>query len=101
MSRPFYEDVLGGIEVNPVDRDRSDGALYFLLEGQLIQVRAPVDHTDYRLELSVASPIALAERCWDAGYTVSVEGAGVDETVCVTDPLGRTIALLPRAGMDE
>ena len=95
--RTFYEYVLGALLVDSGESAQVDDALHFLLEGQLIRVSASGDDTPHPVKLTVASPALLAERCWDAGYTVHVEGGGVDETVYVTDPHGRTITLIPSA----
>jgi hypothetical protein len=98
--RSFYEDILGGVQVSPVGGVQADDALHFILEGQLIRLAAPDDDRHQVLELTVASPIALAERCWDAGCTVRIERGGVDGIVYITDPVGRTVALLPRGDVE-
>ena len=49
-------------------------------------------------KLQVDSPAALAERCWDAGYTVRVRGHGSDDLI-VLDPFGRELVLTPRASV--
>ena len=98
-ARSFYTELLGGSQVWPTDHVQADATLYFLVEGQLVEVPPSRDDAKNTLELRVESPLDLAERCWDAGCTVRVSGDTVDAPPLVTDPLGRTIALLPRAGV--
>ena len=46
--------------------------------------------------LPVNDPGALAERCWDAGFSVRVGNDETDDaTVSVIDPFGRCIELVP------
>jgi hypothetical protein len=96
-ARAFYTDVLGGFEVRPAGGAKDD-TLHFLVEGQRIDVRAARGGHDDGLELTVRSPVEIAERCWDAGFTVRLENEGSEVVLHVTDPLGRSIALRPRAG---
>ena len=98
-ARAFYEDVLGGVEVGSSQRVQGEYALYFLIEDQVIEVCSPCDEVHDTLELMVASPIDLAERCWDAGCTVRLESDG--DVLRVTDPLGRTLVLRPRARVGD
>ena len=93
--RSFYADVLGGAEVSPDGCSRTDDVLRFLIEEQLVEVHASVNDSPETLELTVASPIDVAERCWDAGYTVALEGEGADARFFVNDPVDRLITLLP------
>ena len=94
-ARAFYENVLGGVS----HRVQGEYALYFLIEDQVIEVCSPSDEVHDTLELMVASPIDLAERCWDAGCTVRLESDG--DVLRVTDPLGRTLVLRPRARVGD
>jgi len=87
--------VLGAIEVRPDGCSRTDDVLRFLIEEQLVEVHASVNDSPKTLELTVASPIDVAERCWDAGYTVALEGEGADARFFVNDPVDRLITLLP------
>jgi hypothetical protein len=52
--------------------------------------------TSWVLEITVSSPMAVAERCWDAGSTIALDGDGDEAIFRVTDPLGRLVTLLPR-----
>jgi len=97
-ARSFYGGVLGGIEVRPADRVDSADALYFLVEDQLVEAGALGDAEHAALELTVESPLELAERCWNAGYSVRFDGDGDDAILQLMDPYGRSIALLPRDG---
>jgi hypothetical protein len=96
-TRSFYTELLGGAEVWPTDRTKADARLYFLVEGQLVEVPPWREDLDDTLELRVENPLQLAERCWDAGHTVRIEGDGADVAPLVTDPMGRTVVVLPRA----
>lgn len=93
----FYTHVLGGSEVSPADGATPDDALFFFVEGQLVEVHASRDGAPDVLDLTVDGPIDIAERCWDAGYTVRLEGDDAEAILYVTDPLGRSIALHGRA----
>jgi hypothetical protein len=97
VARSFYRDLLGGRQVGPTGRHAVSGSLWFLVGATLIEVSREHRHVE-PLELPVESPASIAERCWDAGYTVR---PGADDTageVIVTDPFGRDIALTPRLG---
>ena len=92
----FYADVLGGDEVSLAVRDGADDAHHFMFEDQLVEVRPSRDDGGDALQLAVTSPLDIAERCWDAGCTVALEGEGLSAVLYVTDPLGRLIRLVPR-----
>jgi len=98
-ARSFYGELLGGREVFPTDGDAFASSLWFLVESQLVEVGAPHhdSESEETLELRVASPIGIAERCWDAGYTVRLDSAVAGRSIRVSDPFGRVITLAPRA----
>jgi len=81
--------------VSPDGCSRTDDVLRFLIEERIVEVHATRNEGPETLELTVASPIDVAERCWDAGYTVALEGEGADARFFVNDPVDRLITLLP------
>ena len=96
LARAFYCGALRGRQVWDAELSAESGTLSFIVSGQRVDVRpnTPVDHTP--LILSVGNPQRLAERCWDAGFSVHVDNdtAG-SPAVAVIDPFGRRIALVP------
>ena len=92
IARAFYCDVLHGRQV--WDSERSD-SLSFIVEGARIDVSTSAAGDSEPVVLSVGNPERLAERCWDAGYSVRVDHDAVgDATVSVIDPFGRRIELV-------
>lgn len=95
-ARAFYCDALRGRQVWDTDRPNDAANLCFIVSGQRVDVSAtpPADHTP--LILSVGTPHRLAERCWDAGFSVHVDQDVAGATaVSVIDPFGRRIDLVP------
>jgi hypothetical protein len=90
IARAFYCDVLQGRQV--WDSERA-GSLSFVVEGVRIDVSTNAASDSEPVVLSVASPDALAERCWDAGYGVRVDHDATGMTMSVFDPFGRRIEL--------
>jgi catechol 2,3-dioxygenase-like lactoylglutathione lyase family enzyme len=92
VARAFYCDVLQGRQV--WDSERA-GSLSFIVEGARIDVSTNAASDGAPVILSVANPDALAERCWDAGYSLRVDqdATGVT-TMSVIDPFGRRIELV-------
>jgi catechol 2,3-dioxygenase-like lactoylglutathione lyase family enzyme len=95
-ARSFYEELLGGRQVWPTDHGERRDVLCFLIEQQLIVVCPARRALHEPLQLLVAAPNAIAERCWDAGFTVRVDGDREDGVLHVVDPFGRSIALILR-----
>ena len=92
VARAFYCDVLNGRQV--WDSERT-GSLSFIVAGTRIDVSPGAAVDSEPVVLSVDNPDALAERCWDAGYSVRVEhGRAGDATMSVIDPFGRRIDLV-------
>lgn len=95
VAQSFYCDVLQGRQVWPSERT-ADRTLWFQIGNDLIAVRRDRDALMIPARLVVNDPTAIAERCWDAGYTVQVrEAASGEVTFVVTDPFGRRLVLLP------
>jgi hypothetical protein len=90
IARAFYCDVLHGRQV--WDSERA-GSLSFVVEGARIDVSTNAAGDSEPVVLSVAKPEALAERCWDAGYSVRVDHDATGVTMSVIDPFGRRIEL--------
>jgi hypothetical protein len=91
IARVFYCDVLQGRQV--WDSERA-GGLSFIVEGTRIDVSTSAAGDREPVVLSVDNPDALAERCWDAGYSVRVEHDATRTTLSVIDPFGRQIDLV-------
>ncbi len=89
-ARSFYEGVLGGRQVWPTGPRTAPRTLWFLVGTTLLPVSCAPDTGV--LELVVDSPAAVAERCWDAGYTVRFSTGDTDDPILI-DPFGRQIAL--------
>jgi len=99
-ARRFYRGVLGGRQVWPTDRRRSLRSLFFLVGDTLIEVDPASRVAPEAVALEVDAPNEIAERCWNAGYTVRLRDNDLDESdpaFFITDPFGRSIALTPRA----
>jgi hypothetical protein len=94
-ARSFYRDMFEGRELWPTDRGEAARSLWFLIGEKLVEVRVSRGAAHETLDLMVASPSEVAERCWDAGYTIRLEGNHAETTIHVIDPFGRSIALIP------
>ena len=95
IARAFYCDVLQGRQVW-TDAPESGANMAFIVEGTRIDVdtNSPVEGAP--VVLAVCSPTAVAERCWDAGYSVHVADVATGgAAVSVIDPFGRRIDLVP------
>jgi hypothetical protein len=98
-ARRFYRGVLGGRQVWPADSRKGVRSLWFLVGDALIEVDPARRVAPETVELAVDAPNDLAEKCWNAGYTVRLRDADVDDSCSaflITDPFGRTIALTQR-----
>ncbi|HTJ22965.1 MAG TPA: hypothetical protein VL383_11255 [Gemmatimonadaceae bacterium] len=74
----------------------SEGAsgLSFIVQGARIDVSTSAAVDREPVVLPVDNPDVLAERCWDAGYSVRVEHDATRTTLSVIDPFGRQIDLV-------
>jgi hypothetical protein len=101
-ARAFYGDALRGRQLRlPARRGMTTG-LWFLVGGNIVEVRTANGGAAASIVIDVDDPDLLAQRCWDAGFTVRV---GEDETgrapVSVIDPFGRRVDLMPKAALSE
>lgn len=101
-ARAFYGDVLRGRQLRlPARRGKTTG-LWFLVAGNIVEVRTANGGATAPIVIDVDDPDLLAQRCWDAGFTVRV---GEDETgrapVSVIDPFGRRVDLMPKTALSE
>ncbi|HET9984552.1 MAG TPA: hypothetical protein VFQ38_13230 [Longimicrobiales bacterium] len=96
LARWFYCDVLRGRQVWPSERT-AGRALCFEVGDALVAVRPDDRDVLTPVVLVVDDPVELAERCWDAGFTVQVgEPASGRVTVALTDPFGQRLVAVPR-----
>jgi len=90
-ARQFYCDVLGGREIaSPTE------GLWFLVRGVLVETGHQRADSLRLVTLPVRDPEAVAARCWNAGYTVLVDGdeAASPGTFGLLDPFGVRIDLV-------
>ena len=95
----FYTGLLRGRPVHQASR--TDGArLRFRVDDVLVET-GPGLKDGAPVLLPVDDPLAVAERCWDAGFTVRLLDPPFGHaTVSVTDPFGRQVNLVPAARHD-
>ncbi|HKH90501.1 MAG TPA: hypothetical protein VKA54_01795 [Gemmatimonadaceae bacterium] len=94
-ARWFYCDVLHGRQVWPSD-GTTGRALWFQIGSALVAVHRDHEGIAIPVRLVVDDPAAMAERCWDAGFTVQVhEAAPEPVSFVVTDPFARRLVLVP------
>ena len=98
IARRFYCDLLGGRQVWQAERRAAPDVLWFRVGESLIEVMPSRCHAIEPIEIPVESPLDVAAHCWDAGSTVRLHANGGDDRVSVTDPFGREITLVQRAG---
>jgi catechol 2,3-dioxygenase-like lactoylglutathione lyase family enzyme len=97
-ARAFYCDALRGRQVGLAPRRSTVGSLWFLVAGTIVEVRTDRGSAAAPIALDVDDPDLLAQRCWDAGFTVRVRQDEAGRApVSVIDPFGRRVDLAPRA----
>jgi hypothetical protein len=64
----------------------------FLVEGNVVTTGPGAAHN--RVTLVVNDALAIAERCWDAGFKVLVRAAGNARSIVVVDPFGLELELI-------
>lgn len=96
-ARAFYCNALRGRQVWPTEDVDGGGSLWFLVGLTLVEVGPNVRLTETPTVLEVDDPTAVAERCWDAGFSVRVRRDGAGETaLSLVDPFGRRVDLAAR-----
>ena len=101
-ARAFYGDALRGRQLRLPARRGTTTGLWFLIGGNIVEVRTANGAAAAPIAIDVDDPDLLAQRCWDAGFTVRVRE---DETgrapVSVIDPFGRRLDLMPKASLRD
>ena len=80
-----------------VSRTRlADGSavLSFLVGEDLVTTSVAVEND--RVTLVVDDALAIAERCWDAGFVVRVDGVADDRPIVVIDPFGLEVEVISK-----
>jgi hypothetical protein len=96
-ARTFYIGLLRGTLVSAARRHTERARLSFRIDGVLVET-GPGAHGGAPVLLHVDDPLAVAERCWDAGFSVRLRDRPFgDAIVSVTDPFGREIDLVRHA----
>ena len=96
-ARVFYMDLLQGTLVCAARRHTDHARLWFHVDDALIET-GPGIHEEAPGRVHVDDPLAVAERCWDAGFSVRVlECPFGDASVALMDPFGRQIQLVQSA----
>ena len=67
--------------------------MFRLLVGEALVTTGPGIAGD-RVTLVVDDALAIAERCWDAGFEVRVRGAADETTIVVIDPFDRELEVV-------
>jgi catechol 2,3-dioxygenase-like lactoylglutathione lyase family enzyme len=95
-ARTFYCDVLGGRQVWRVERADGEEGLFFIVNHALIETGPAFRDTRFRLPVDSRESTRLAERCWDAGFSVHVHEHHAGKLpLTLVDPFGRCIDLVP------
>lgn len=96
-ARAFYRQALRGRPLRPTGRNSTAETLAFAVGDTIIEVDPTLGAAAAPLRLEVDDPHTIAERCWNAGFTVRL---GQDETghapLSVIDPFGRRVDLVPQ-----
>ena len=72
----------------------ADGSSMFrFIVGEELVITGP-GVVDDRVTLVVDDALAIAERCWDAGFEVRVHGAAGATSVVVIDPFDRELEVI-------
>jgi hypothetical protein len=96
----FYTGLLRGEPVRAARRRTEDAQLVFRIGDVLVET-GPINRGGAPVLLHVDDPLAVAERCWDAGFTVQLlDPPFGDAIVAVIDPFGQPLHLV-RAECDD
>lgn len=88
-ARAFYCDALGGRQMRRLQLGDGSSAFRFLVGDELVTTGPGV--ADERVTLVVDDALAIAERCWDAGFEVRVRGTADETSIVVIDPFDREL----------
>ena len=91
-ARAFYCDALGGRQMRRMQLGDGTSMFKFLVGEELVTTGPAA--ADARVTLVVDDALAIAERCWDAGFTVRVRGS----EIVVVDPFEHELELISRTG---
>jgi hypothetical protein len=91
-ARAFYCDALGGRQMRRLQLADGSSMFRFLVGDELV-LTGPGIVKD-RVTLVVDDALAIAERCWDAGFEVRVHGAADATSVVVIDPFDRELEVV-------
>lgn len=99
-ARVFYIDLLQGTLVCAARRHTDHARLWYRVYDGLIETGLGIQE-EAAVLLHVDDPLAIAERCWDAGFSVRMlDRPPGDAIISVTDPFGRQIELAQSACCD-
>ena len=88
-ARAFYCDVLGGRQMRRLQLADGSSLFRFLVGDALVTTGPGI--ADERVTLVVDDALAIAERCWDAGFEVRVRESEDATTIVVIDPFDREL----------
>jgi hypothetical protein len=91
-ARAFYCDALGGRQMRRMQLGDGSSMFRFLIGEELVTTGPGV--ADDRVTLVVDDALAIAERCWDAGFEVRVRGSADATTIVVIDPFDRELEVI-------
>jgi len=94
-ARAFYCDALGGRQMRRIQLGDGSSLFRFLVGEELVITGPGV--ADDRVTLVVDDALAIAERCWDAGFEVRVRGFADATTIVVIDPFDRELEVVSSA----
>ena len=90
-ARAFYCDALRGRQM-PRAKRGDDSALCFLVGEDLVTTGPAA--MGGRITVVVDDAVAVAARCWDAGFTVNVRDSADATTIAVVDPFDLELGLI-------
>lgn len=92
-ARGFYCHALGGRQIRRERLGNGTAVFSFLVGGNLVTT-GPNAAND-RVQLVVEDVVAIAERCWDAGFEVRVGASAESGSIVVVDPFDLELELIP------
>ena len=89
-ARAFYCDILGGRQMHRTTLGESTSMLRFVVGKDLVTTGTRA--ADDRVTLVVDDAIAIAERCWNAGFEIHVSAD--TGTIVVVDPFDLEVEII-------